>query len=319
LSERGQTLPLITLFMFVLLGICALAIDAGLWYQQKRQLQNGADAAALAGALSLPQGWTQASSSAGTEFSQNLIGPNSGTATYQQATMYRSGDSVLVTATRQSPTFFAKAFGKSAVTLTVTAQATIANSGGGALPWGVMPVGYQPGQSYDIYTKNGPNNGAVRLAAWDGSSCSTSGGSALYSNELGGSETLCPVVVGDTEKTDAGQNAGPTTQGVSDRCPGGLKPVSQVVTFNAAGTPTIVDASSCQLVLLPVVVNDADGSSNWPANGSTPLRVVGFSWWVIGSVTQNGKVVQATYVGDAPTTPGSGSSLPSAYHAQLTR
>jgi Flp pilus assembly protein TadG len=306
--------------MFALLGMCALAIDGGLWYQQKRQLQNGADAAALAGALALPQGWGQATTDAGGEFSHNLTGPSSGTASYQQTTMFRSGDSVLVTATRQSPTFFAKVLGKNAITITVTSQATVTNSGGGAVPWGVMPIGYQPGQTYDIYTDNkGPNNGAIRLGAWDGSSCSTSGGSKLYSDELQGSATTCPVVVGDVDSTDTGQNAGPTTQAVSSRCPDGLKPVSQVVTFNAAGTPTIVDPTSCQLVLVPVVVNAADGSSNWPIQGSTQIQVVGFSWWVISSVTQGGKTVQGTYVGDAPTAPGSGSSLPYAYHAQLTQ
>ena len=187
------------------------------------------------------------------------------------------------------------------------------------MPWGVMPVGRQPGQSYEIYTDNkGPDNGALRLGAWDGSSCPDNGGSALYRAELGGTSSICPVVVGDIESNDTGQNSGPTTQGVSDRCPGGLRPVSQIVTFNAAGTPTILDPTSCQLVLLPIVVNDADGSSVWPHTGSGQVRIVGFSWWVIGAVTQSGKRVQATYVGDAPTTPGSGSSLPSAYHAQLT-
>src|SRR5438128_1156884 len=82
-------------------------------------------------------------------------------AAYQQTGVFRSGDSILVTATRQSPSFFAKVFGHNAITITVTAKATIANSGGGAVPWGVMPIGYQPGQSYNIYTDNkGPNNGA---------------------------------------------------------------------------------------------------------------------------------------------------------------
>jgi hypothetical protein len=39
-AQRGQTLPVIVLFMFALLGMCALAIDVGSWYQGKRATQN---------------------------------------------------------------------------------------------------------------------------------------------------------------------------------------------------------------------------------------------------------------------------------------
>lgn len=46
-SERGATAVLIALLMVVLLGFGALAIDVGLLYSEKAQLQNGADAGAL--------------------------------------------------------------------------------------------------------------------------------------------------------------------------------------------------------------------------------------------------------------------------------
>jgi uncharacterized membrane protein len=53
LSERGQSLVLITVFMMSLLGMAALAIDAGSWYQTKRAVQAAADSSALAGASQL--------------------------------------------------------------------------------------------------------------------------------------------------------------------------------------------------------------------------------------------------------------------------
>jgi Flp pilus assembly protein TadG len=47
-NERGAVAVLVALLLVVLLGFGALAIDASMLYAQKAQLQNGADAAALA-------------------------------------------------------------------------------------------------------------------------------------------------------------------------------------------------------------------------------------------------------------------------------
>ena len=47
--ERGQTLLIFVLALTVLLGFTAMAIDVGLFYEDRRHMQNTADAAALAG------------------------------------------------------------------------------------------------------------------------------------------------------------------------------------------------------------------------------------------------------------------------------
>ncbi len=52
-KEGGQAIVLIALMLVVLLGFVALAIDGGNAYTQKREAQNAADAAALAGARQL--------------------------------------------------------------------------------------------------------------------------------------------------------------------------------------------------------------------------------------------------------------------------
>jgi Flp pilus assembly protein TadG len=322
-SQRGQTLVLITVFMMALLGMCALAIDVGSWYQQKRAIQSAADAGALAGAAYLPSGWSSATTAAGSEFTKNLHGA---TLSYTPSSVYVSNDSITVTATAPATSFFAKAFTSRAVTVKAVATATMMNAGGGALPWGVMKDTYTAGTTYPIYTDNsGPNNGALRLAAWDTASatCTTGsanglGGAALYSAEIGGGVlTTCPVLVNDVVSTKTGQNTGPTSQGVTTRC-GALQPVSTIVSFAASGNPTLVRPGSCQLVLLPTVVDASSGASTWPKTGSGDVRVVGFSWWVISAVLQGGKEVDAVYVGDAPVTSSAGATLPSAYTTQLT-
>ena len=66
--ERGQTLVIITVFMMSLLGMAAMAIDVGSWYQDRRHLQSDADAAALAGAAAI------ATNTASTVASANFAG-----------------------------------------------------------------------------------------------------------------------------------------------------------------------------------------------------------------------------------------------------
>lgn len=51
-SERGQVLVVVVLVLIGLLAFTALAVDVGMLYFDRRQAQNGADAAALAGASS---------------------------------------------------------------------------------------------------------------------------------------------------------------------------------------------------------------------------------------------------------------------------
>ena len=318
-SQRGQTLVLITVFMFSLLGMCALAIDVGSWYQQKRSLQSAADAGALAGAASLPSDWGSATVAAGGEVSKNVSGA---TITYQQSSVYVANDSITVTVSHPAQTYFARLFTSSPVVAKVSATATMVNAGGGALPWGVMNLNYTPGTEYPIYTDNsGPNNGAIRVPAWDTgtSSCTTNaGGASLYQAEVsGGILTTCPIKVGDVLQTKTGQNTGPTSSGVSTRC-NSLQAPGTIVSFPTSGAPNLIDPGRCQLVLLPTVVNDATGLPTWPIQGSTGVRVVGFSWWVISAVKQGGKEVDAVYVGVAPSGGGSSGSLPSAYQAQLT-
>src|SRR6266508_5430764 len=53
-KERGQTLLLFVLAATVLMGFTAMAIDVGLFFEDRRHFQNTADAAALAGVAELP-------------------------------------------------------------------------------------------------------------------------------------------------------------------------------------------------------------------------------------------------------------------------
>jgi Putative Flp pilus-assembly TadE/G-like len=55
-DESGQVLVFVVFFLAGIVGMAALVVDAGSWYQAHRHAQTAADAAALAGAQELPVG-----------------------------------------------------------------------------------------------------------------------------------------------------------------------------------------------------------------------------------------------------------------------
>ena len=300
--ERGQSLVLITVFMFSLLGMCAIAIDAGSWYQTRRSLQADTDAAALAGASQLPISWGAAQTAAAANYTKN--GNGSDSVTYQNTNNLTTNDTVTVTATRQNASFFAKLFGINSATISATSKATIESytkvvSTGQVMPWAVMQSSWSLGQQYSLYTDNSsPNNGAVSLLSKDGNgNCQSTSGANDYSNEINGSLQACDVSVGDSLPVKTGQNSGPTKQGITQRITT-WDPLTAIVQFTNGGQANVIKPDSLQLVILPVVVNAADGSTNWPS-GSGNVRVVGFAYFVLTSpgYANGGKTVLGTFVG----------------------
>ena len=283
-SEQGQALVLIVVFMFVLLGMCGLAIDVGLWYQDKRAVQASADAAALAGASVLPVSWATAQTTANNEYTTNKKAGD--TVTISNATTLTSNDSVKVTVQRTSPSFFAKLLGKNSVTVRASATATVKSittlaSNFDVMPWAVMKTTFQLGQAYPIYTDNSSsNNGAVSLPYQNGINCPTPNGANPYRDEISGALNACSIQVGQALDLKPGQNAGPTAQGLNTRITS-WKPFNQVVQLIGNNTYTILEPSSKQLVLIPVVTN-MQGGTIWP-NGASQVKVVGFAWFVIES------------------------------------
>lgn len=88
-DEDGQVLILFALMLVVLMGFAALAIDIGIIAVQKSNLQNAADAAALAGAQDLPNVGTSISAAV------NVAGLNGMKVT--QNKVKKDGDTVAVT------------------------------------------------------------------------------------------------------------------------------------------------------------------------------------------------------------------------------
>jgi Flp pilus assembly protein TadG len=125
-GDRGAMAVIIALLLPVIAGIAGLSIDVGSWYLTRAQLQNAADAAALAGAAQLPGSPTTAAADAKT-----LAGKNVSGATVTTVTPYNSDSSqIQVTVSKPGDVSLASVLGISSPTITATAVAQAVSSAG---------------------------------------------------------------------------------------------------------------------------------------------------------------------------------------------
>jgi hypothetical protein len=124
-SECGQALVVTALFMSAAIGGTALTLDVGAWYREHRQAQTTADAAALAGAQSLPGDTAGASSTAQTYADKNGSGIDAADGIAFR-TDYAPNDVITVKVTRTSDGFFSKLFGIDTVNVHAKAAARAA-------------------------------------------------------------------------------------------------------------------------------------------------------------------------------------------------
>jgi hypothetical protein len=276
---------LLTLLLMSLLGIAGFAIDCGFWTVNRNQVQSAADAGALAGAGGIAQSLGTARVLALSEYGKNGLSGDSVAAA--STSDLAPDDSVTVSSTRTVKTWFTSLFGVHSVDVKATARATIESftqvNGLNVMPWGVLKGSYVTGNPYPIYTKTtaNANNGAISLPYVAGANCPIPNGANAYSDEISGTTQACPVSVGETIETKTGDNSGPTAQGLNQRITQ-WKSVDQIVQINADGTATVLDPTSPQLVIIPVLTNPT-GLSQWPNGQSSPMTVVGFAWFVITS------------------------------------
>jgi Putative Flp pilus-assembly TadE/G-like len=302
-NSSGQAVAVATLFMFVLLGMGALVIDMGAWYQQHRSAQAAADAAALAGAGLLDASWSQALTAAQANFSMNRNASQSvviTSATAFPTSSLSGGDSIVVTVTSTAPDGFSSLFGIHTVHIDATAQATLesyTSQSGHIMPWAIMKDSFTVGNSYAIYTDNsGSNNGTVDLplaGTQANSACnypSTSGVSDL-SGVIGGTQLAGVLHIGDCLVTKPGGSPTPAKQGLSAINP--WYTLNSALQLDANGQYTILH-DTAQLAVMPIVTN-ADGTTTW-TTGSSQLTVVGFAWFFVTGYTNAGKQVQGTFV-----------------------
>jgi Flp pilus assembly protein TadG len=306
-SERGQTLALMILFLMSLLGMSALAIDAGTWYQERRQVQGDADAAALAGAAYIPA--NTAISGATANFNKNKMAGETITVTMPSA------DTVHVVITYPAATYFARLFGKTEVTVGASATAQIQAAGAvkhHISPYAVTEASYNNGIGTTLFNCDASGQcGTIDLPTAD----NTSGGSCSGNVYTGVSSNVQAAI---TDQIDIGQvevggclspktgNAQPSGNAVNN-LPGSI---SQDLQDVGNGQYQVIpqswdDAQKLppRLIYVPIVPSFATGTN---AN----MTVSAFAWFYITGATGSGQglKINGKYVSLAAP-PSSGSTV----------
>lgn len=124
-DEAGHVLPLTAVLLTTLLGMVALVVDVGSWFQADRKAQAVADAAALAGAQALPH-----DPGGAVALAVAVAAENGGTlADVTVESVRRSDDTLGVRAEDEAPGFFSRVFGIETVQVAATAAARAAPLG----------------------------------------------------------------------------------------------------------------------------------------------------------------------------------------------
>lgn len=306
-NERGQVVIIVALLLVSLLGMTALVVDVGSIYEERRQTQTVADAAALAGAQDLPEFPEQAIQTAiayadlnGVAISEDNI---------QIYETYVPYDTITVTPTDvNAPLFFARVLGVDSVKVGATATATVNNplSTTGLMPWTIPVEPYEgsiiSGAIYALKLGAGPLEepeeeipippgqvwGQFQGMAFDGP------GAAEYrDNIINGCEQW--VEIGQWYPTQTGNVAGPTRQGISTRIAGDSNtfhpPDSEIIGVDTNGKFYVMNWGCPRVVVIPLIRE--------MVNPSQDVEVIDFAIFFIEELKWNDPVY-----GNGPTVLG---------------
>jgi len=289
--ERGVVIIWIAFFMITMLGFVALGIDVAKVMATRTELQNAADAAALAGASAVDV-------ANGNIVQNTAVGRAQATAADNKAFVNEPlpvqllGSDVSFPTTRQCKvtvrrdagaggemvTHVAQVLGIKSMSLTATATAEASPAKGicnklapmGAIPAAGNPTDFIPGCAHQYTLKQGQGGGTEgNYQALDFPAPCNDGACAGYSQTgantyrcLLGNGYGCCISVGQKLQTEPGNMTGPTRQGLQDLWDGDTDRRSNICYENYTG-------NNNRIVNVPVI--------SAPANGRTDVTVLAFA------------------------------------------
>jgi hypothetical protein len=295
-AEHGQTLLMFVLGLAVFMGFVAMAIDVGLFYEDRRHYQNTADAAALAGVAELPANPAAAIQKAN-EWAANNGVPSAQVKNVEVRTTGFPNDTLYVEVEGDFGWIFGRVLGKTTDKVGASAAARIGTLAGGhnMMPWALLQ-----GDSSCLDTTGKAIFGAtcsVKLGAQDGVN-GWRGALDFDGNGGGASEYRENIVDGESEwsycisgqdpppchgTVDAlqGNKVGPTDAGIAERlaqgpqCDGngnGIDDFDEVFISTGMVSPaySVTCPDSPWLVIIPIVSYE-----------STPVQTVTIRGWTL--------------------------------------
>ena len=297
LSESGQTLLIFVLATTVLLGFAAMAIDIGMFFEDRRHLQNSADAMALAGVQELPTNPATARQKARDWAVNNGIS-DAEIQSIEVQTGLAPNDTVHVELKKDFNWIFARVLGKTSTPVGAEAAARTGSLAGGfgAMPWALLEgdsncldAGGNAMFGVDCAVKVGAGSSAI--TGWYGALDydGNGGGSAEYDSNIIDNTTANSYCVASGASADcdayvidalSGNKVGGTDSGIRTRlsaeptaaCNGdgnGIDDFDEVFAPNPGGDPTYtVLCASPRLIILPIVTLDPA----WPTNKTVTIE-----------------------------------------------
>ncbi|HWF71932.1 MAG TPA: pilus assembly protein TadG-related protein, partial [Solirubrobacteraceae bacterium] len=215
-DERGSVIVLVAVSMVAFLGMLALALDVGSWYQTQSHTQGTASAAALAAANYMAGG---DSSSDATQRAVTYAGYNGLTITTANVAIDTTADTVTVTVPTTAPSYFAQVLGFGSRSVSAKAVAS----------WQTTSTACTtPGNTCAAIWASDTNCTAGNYAViFNGSGDTVTGG--VHSNGgidlIGGSQTLGPTTYGN------GSGCAMTTGGSGDTYTSGPTAEAPITTW----------------------------------------------------------------------------------------
>ncbi len=189
LWERGQTLVVVAVMIVLLVAFLGLVIDGGNVYAQRRQMQNAADAAALAGARDWARSKGTDEASARTKIREYAVDRNGA----QDCSASFTGTHVTVTVTKPVDTYFARVIGITSIPVGARARAgvyKVERPACGFLPLTVPEEAVATTGSIVVWDKKGVAPGPTELFSDEYGWLNLNG---VYDKDLGDDELKCWV------------------------------------------------------------------------------------------------------------------------------
>ena len=299
-GDRGQMLVAGMMFMVVIAGGAAIAVDTGSYMSHRRSLQNAADAIALSASQGLPD--TDDALALANEWAElNGIELEDMNITFtQQILPGEANPKVTVDLTVDHGLTFMAVLGMDSAEIGVTAAAVRTSPGGsnGLMPWSVLEAAKNladPGDpvvlKYDSNDVQNGNFGALRI---DGNGANTYRNTIKYGSENGRSADGVPDCDDPTTaQTEPGNMTGPTRQATDyriDNTTASCDTWEETIIVNADGSHSITpecnpftaggNKDSLRLIIVPVIDS--------LCNGACSVTIVEFALFFLDGYGANG-------------------------------
>lgn len=264
-SERGAVIVVVAVMLVTIMAAVAIVVDVGQIFLTKKRLQNAADASALAGCFVLvnKDDPVLADLESHKYVSANIAGE-----VQYSSVADPSKNSFQVNLSQKVDHFFAPVIGfkSSKVSVSATAGGNTVISITGIVPLGVVQQQFEFNKPYTLKYGGGDGvNGSYGALALGGSGASNYRSNLMYGYKE-------EIKLGDIVKTETGNMAGPTSQGVNYRISLDHSDISNLA------------PNSPRVVIVPVIDRMVGDGSNATAT------VVGFAAFYLESTDGKGEI-----------------------------